>query len=346
MADIDIFSIQPHQVSRNLRGYSVFFYGEPKSGKTTTAAKFEKNLLLAFEKGYNAIPGVMAQPINNWAEFRKVLRQLKDPKARERFYTITIETCYIAYDYCTKYICDNALRPDGGYGVDSISDIPFGKGYTLVAKEFDECLRSIVMMDYGLILISHATDKVFKDEAGNEYNKIVPTLDKRANNIVARMADIIGYSRIVTDKDGNNLTKLFMRGTPRYEAGSRFKYTPDYIDFSYDNLVTAISEAIDKQANEDGKEFFTDKRNNLYKDTTENLDFDELKKNCNALITDMINNNSDEVFKEFYQPRIVQITDRYLGRGQKMSQCSREQVEALSLIYDDLLLLSNETKSE
>lgn len=346
MADIDIFSIEPHQVSRNLRGYSIFFYGEPKSGKTTTAAKFENNLLLAFEKGYNAIPGVMAQPINNWAEFRKVLRQLKDPKAKERFYTITIDTCDIAYDYCTKYICDNALRPDGGYGVDSISDIPYGKGYTMVAKEFDECLRSIVMMDYGLILISHATDKVFKDETGNEYNKIVPTLDKRANNIVARMADIIGYSRIVTDKDGNNLTKLFMRGTPRYEAGSRFKYTPDYIDFSYSNLVSAISDAIDKQAEEDGKEFFTDKKTNLYKDTTKDLNFDELMKNCNELIKTMIDNNSEEVFKDFYQPRIVQITDRYLGRGQKMSQCSREQVEALSLIYDDLLLLSKETDSE
>lgn len=75
-------------------------------------------------------------------------------------------------------------------------------------------------MDYGLVLISHATDKTFKDEMGNEYNKIVPTLDKRANNVVARMADIIGYSRIVTDSNGKNTTKLFMRGTPRYEAGS------------------------------------------------------------------------------------------------------------------------------
>lgn len=28
MANIDIFSVQPHQVSRDLRGYSVFFYGE------------------------------------------------------------------------------------------------------------------------------------------------------------------------------------------------------------------------------------------------------------------------------------------------------------------------------
>jgi hypothetical protein len=212
----------------------------------------------------------------------------------------------------------------------------------MVSKEFDECLRSIVMMDYGLVLISHATDKTFKDEAGSEYNKIVPTLDKRANNIVARMADIIGYSRIVTDSEGKNVTKLFIRGTSRYEAGSRFKYTPDYIDFSYENLVNAISDAIDKQSKEDGEQFFTNEKKNLYQDTTKDLNFDELMKNCNTLITSLINDNSEEVFTKYYQPRIVQITDRYLGRGQKMSQCSREQVEALSLIYDDLLALSQE----
>ena len=346
MADIDIFSIQPHQVSRDLRGYSVFFYGGWKTGKTTIASKFPNALLLAFEKGYNALAGIRPQPINSWAQFKKVLRQLKDARAKEMFETIIVDTADIAYDYCTKYICDNAVRSDGGYGVDSISDIPFGKGYGMVEKEFDTALRSIVQMDYGLVIISHETDKTFTDEAGNQYNKIVPTLDKRANNICARMCDLVGYSRAVTDKDGNLSTKLFMRGTPRYEAGSRFKYTPDFIDFSYENLVNAIAAAIDKQAEEDGAQYFTDTRKNAYEDTTKDLDFDKLMKDCNDLIKEMIDNNSDEVFIEFYQPRIVQITDRYLGRGQKMSQCSREQVEALSLIYDDLLLLSKETKSE
>ena len=259
--------------------------------------------------------------------------------------TIIVDTADIAYDYCTKYICDNAIRSDGGYGVDSVSDIPYGKGYGMVEKEFDTALRSIVQMDYGLVIISHETDKTFTDESGNQYNKIVPTLDKRANNVCARMCDIIGYSRAVTDKEGNVSTKLFMRGTPRYEAGSRFKYTPEFIDFSYENLVNAISTAIDRQAEEDGQQYFTDTRNNAYEDTTKDLNFDELMKSCNDLIQAMIDNNSELIFKEYYQPRIVQITDRHLGRGQKMSQCSREQVEALSLIYDDLLLLSKE-KSE
>lgn len=304
--------------------------------KTTIATKFPRHLLLAFEKGYNAIPGAMAQPINTWAEFRKVLRQLKDEKVKEQFETIILDTADIAYDLCEKYICANAKRPDGGFGVDSVSDIPFGKGYTLVAKEYDECLRSIIQMDYGLVLISHSVDKTFKDEQGQEYNQIVPTLGNKPRAIVSRMCDIIGYSRSVQNEEGKTSTKLFMRGTPRYIAGSRFKYTPDYIDFNYQSLVDAIGMAIDKQMEEDGSEYFTDERSNLYKDTRAELDFDELLNSFNTIVNDLIMQKSNEEFKEYWQPRIVQITDRYLGKGMKVSQCSRDQVEALDLIVTDL----------
>ena len=342
---LDLLNITPHQVSRDLRGYSVFFYGEPKSGKTTIATKFPRHLLLAFEKGYNAIPGAMAQPVNSWGEFRKVLKQLKDPKVKEKFETIIIDTADIAYDLCEKYICANAKRSDGGYGVDSIGDIPFGKGYTLVAKEYDECLRSIVQMDYGLVLISHAVDKIFTDEQGREFNQIVPTLGSKPRNIVSRMCDIIGYSRGVQNEDGTTSTKLFMRGTPRYVAGSRFKYTPDFIDFTYAELVKAIGEAIDKQMEEDGSEFFTTERSNLYKTVIGELDFDDLINTFNKIINELIQNKPEDVFVSFWQPRIVQITEKYLGKGMKVTQCSRDQVEALDLIVTDLQDLVNEEGS-
>ena len=331
---INLLDLQPHKVSRDLRGYSIFFYGEPKSGKTTTAAHFPEALLLAFEKGYNAIPGIIAQPINSWAEFRQTLRELKKDEVKQKFSTIIIDTTDIAYDYCTKYICDNAKRSDGGFGVDSISDIGYGKGYGMVSQEFDECLRSIVQMDYGLVLISHATDKTFKNENGEEYNQIVPTLDKRATNIVSRMADIIGYSRVVTTDEGDK-TMLFMRGTNRYMAGSRFKYTPDYIEFSYNNLTNAIANAIDEQAKEDGAQYFTEERSNLYIPKENELNFDDLMNEFQNAINRMIAKAGDK-FEEKYTPRITQITEKYLGRGNKVSQCSREQVEALSLIVEDL----------
>ena len=341
MASIDIFNVQPHQVSRDMRGYSVFLYGGWKTGKTTTAVKFPKHFLLAFEKGYSAIPGAMAQPINSWSEFRQVLRQLKDEKAKAMFETIIIDTADIAYDYCSKYICANN-------NVDTIADIGFGKGYGLVEKEFDECLRQIVQMGYGLVVISHETDKTFTDEGGKQYNKIVPTLDKRANNVLARMCDIIGYTRSVTDESGNEKVVMFMRGTSRYEAGSRFKYTPDYIDLSYDNLVKAIGDALDKQMAEDGADLFTDKRENVHLDTTSNLDFDALIKEFNDMIanipgsTDMDGSTEEgQKFREYWQPRISQCIEKYLGKGHRIKDATRDQVEAVSLVVIELKDLLN-----
>ena len=198
----------------------------------------------------------------------------------------------------------------------------------MVAQEFDESLRKIAQLDYGLVMISHATDKTFKDQSGNEYNRIVPTLDKRAKNIVSRMVDLYGYSRIVTNDKGEESTKLFLRGTIRYEAGSRFKYTPDYIDFNYESLVAAIGKAIDKQQAEDGNKYFTDERQNLYKDTTEELDFDILMSEFNKIVQENVNDET--------APKITQIIERYLGKGHKVNEMSRDQVEALSLIVEDL----------
>lgn len=329
MADFNLLDITPHQVSRDLRGYSVFFYGEAKSGKTTIATKFPNHLLLAFEKGYNAIPGVMAQPITSWGEFRKALRQLRDEKVKERFETIIVDTADIAYDYCERYICSNA-------NVDTIGDIPYGKGYKLAAKEFDECLRSILQMNYGLVIISHAVDKTFKDQNGQEYNQIVPTLDSKPRNIVSRMADIIGYSRVVDLPDGSTASKLFMRGTPRYVAGSRFKYTPDVIDFNYTSLVNAICEAIDKQAAEEGEQYFTSERANLYVETAKDLDYDTLMQQFNDVLTEIVNKTDTETFNNYWQPRITQVIEVYLGKGAKVSQCTRDQVEALDLIVSEL----------
>ncbi len=333
MATIDIFAVQPHQVSRDLRGYSVFLYGGWKTGKTTIAAKFPKALLLAFEKGYAAIPGVMALPINSWSDFKRVLRQLKEPQAQEMYETIIIDTADIAYDLCTKYICANN-------NADSVSDIPYGKGYGMIEKEFDEALRSIVQLNFGLVIISHDTDKVFTDESKQQYNKIVPTLDKRANNICARLCDIIGYSRSVEDTEGNLVTKLFMRGTPRYEAGSRFKYTPDVIDFTYQNLVNAIADAIDQQMAEEGQELFTDKRENTH-EVAPTKDFDALMADFNAFINNLVKTASDEEMTNYWSPRIQQVTDRYLGKGNKVGNMNRDQVEALSLIIDDLKEIPN-----
>ena len=325
---IDIFSITPHEVSRDLRGYTMLFYGQPKTGKTTIASKFEKNLLLAFETGYLAIPGIMAQPINSWSEFKQVLRQLKDDRAREQFLNITLDTVDIAYDLCEKYICSQN-------GVSKINEIPYGQGWAMASKEFDEAIRSIPQMGYGLIMISHAQDKTFTDENGKEYDQIVPTLANRPRNIVDRAADIIGYAHpFLNEETGEVQTILYLRGTPRFVAGSRFKYTPDSIPFNYQSLVDAIGDAIDKQAQETNGQFITDAPATARQPEPE-LNFDDLMNQFNTLVS-KLQEATGSTFGTNWAPRIVEITDKYLGKGKKVSEMTRDQVEQLVLIVDEL----------
>lgn len=324
---IDLLSIQPHKVSRSLEGYTVLFYGEPKTGKTTIASQFPKALLLAFETGYLAIPGIMAQPINKWSEFKQVLKQLKDPAVHEQFSNIIVDTADIAYDLCEKYTCNQK-------GVSAINEVPYGQGWALAGKEFDECLRSIPQMGYGLVMISHSQDKTFKDENGAEFNQIVPTLGNKPRLIVDRMSDIIGYAHPVEQEDGIS-TYLEMRGTSRYVAGSRFKYTPQRIAFTYDNLVNAIGDAIDMQAKENNGTLVTDERTKAYEVAPEE-DFNELMAQVRTMISKIQTNVPKEEFNKTWKHTITEITDKYLGAGKKINDCTPAQTEQLSLIASDL----------
>ena len=321
-----LLDIKPHQVSRDLRGYSVFLYGAPKTGKTTIACQFPGALLLAFEKGYSTIGGVLAQPINSWSEFKKLFVEFKDPAVKERYQTIVIDTADIAYSYCEKYICTR--ESDAKHSYQNVADIPYGKGYSMAMDAFDECIRKILQLGYGLVIISHDQDKTMKNENGEEYNQIIPTLDKRARLVCERTCDIIGYCREVEDQEGHKTVRMFMRETSRYVAGSRFKYTPDSIELSYDNLVKAIADAIDEQERV-SKGTTTDSFNNLHTDDIE-YDFPALMKEVQQTVGALMSGHPE------MEHKIVSIVDKHLGKGKKVSDCTPDQAALVDLILYDL----------
>lgn len=318
--------IKPHEVSRDLSGYSVLFYGTPKCGKTTIASHFPKALVLAFEKGYSAIPGIMAIPVNSWREFRGYLMDLRDDETKAMYKTVVIDTADIAWDYCSEYICQQN-------GVSKIGDIAYGGGYALAQREFDTCIRKILQMDYGLVLISHAKEKSLKDENGNEYDQIMPTLENKARLICERTCDIIGMCRPVQESDGTVQTRLFLRETPRYVAGSRFKYIVDSIPFTYDNLVTAINDAIDKEAEETGNKYVTATKGNLHTPATEQTyDFKALIDEFQSIVGQLMETNAGN------RTKIANIVAEYLGE-KKVGDCNEDDAPQLDLILRELRTL-------
>ena len=175
---IDILNLEPSVISRDLKGKYVLVYSQPKVGKTSFAASFPRNLLLAFEKGYNALPGVMAQDVTTWGEMKQVVRELKKPEVKERYKSLIIDTADIAADCCQKYICNQL-------GIENIGDGGWAtNGWAKVKREWEQTFRTVTMEGYALVFISHKKDKTFKRKDGTEYNQIVPSCSTAYNEII------------------------------------------------------------------------------------------------------------------------------------------------------------------
>ena len=295
-----------------------------KVGKTSLGADMPKPLLLAFERGYNALAGIMVQDITSWSEIKQVVRELKKPEVKEAYSTIIIDTVDIAATYCEKYIC-------GQNGVNAIGEIPYGQGWGMLKKEFEEVFRTITQQGYAVYFIAHYKEGTFKKPNGDEFSTIRPSISDTYNNIVENMADIYGYMYI---NDSTNERRIKLRAQDAsVKCGCRFKYITEDIPADYNSLVRAINEAIDKEAESKGKEFITNEKSIVQ---FQELDFDTVKNTFDALVTNLINTHDEKEFEEVWSPKIVQITEKYLGKGKKASQCTRDQVEQLNLIVLDL----------
>ena len=324
--------IQPHKVSRDLSGYITYLYGPGKIGKTTFGSQMPKPLLLAFEKGYNAIPNIQAADVSTWSEMKQILRQLKRPEVKQRYQSIIVDTIDIAAAACEKYIIDQN-------NVDTLNQIPYGQGWVQVKRELESTFRAVTQLGYAVLFISHDKDKTFKRQDGTEYNQIVPTLSNSYNEIIKNMVDIYGYAHLVVKEGvpGRALTLRSLDGT--VDCGSRFRYMQPEISFSYNSLVDALNQSIDREAERAGKEFVTNDRNTST--SYEELDFDALYKECSELLQSIPSEQ-----KDYYRPRIEEIIGRNLGKGKKISQITRNQVEQLSLIVYDLRELFEEEVKE
>ena len=312
---IDILSIEPTVISRDLKGKYLLLYGKPKTGKTTMASRFPKNLLIAFEKGYNAIDGIKAVDINKWSEFRQVLRQLEKPEAQAMYDTITIDTTTIAYEQCEQFVCAQN-------GVQSIREIPWGQGWTLTKKEFESCLRKITMLGYGLVLISHIETRKEKTTDESEIEILAPSMPKRCYEVVNQIVDIIGYIATEWDEDGKSHRWLYTRQTPTVMAGSRFPYLAPKIKLGYDELVEAINEAIDKQRDIDGATV-VDK---VEKKQEEELNFDEIREEAQKIWAKLV--NADPANAE----RVLKKVEMIFGRKIKLSEITEDQKEPFFLV--------------
>lgn len=314
---VDLMALEPQKISRNLKGKYIMLYGLPGVGKTSLAAQFPKSLILGFEQGTNALNNVYVQPIKNWNDWKQAANQLirKKDELQAKFENIAIDTVDSAWDLCVKYVCSNA-------GVEKLGDIPWGGGYDTAKKEFQSLFRELTFAGYGIVFISHSTEKTFKDEKGEEYQQIAPALPNRPYDIINKMVDIIGYIREIEDENGVGKRYIFFRGDKRFFAKSRFRYIAPRVEFSYDNIVNAIYESIDKEVANSGGE--ASNEDNPYTTRT----FEDLMDEAKVLWGQLIQRE--------LVPKANEIIERVFGKPLKFSEMQANQKEQLEQVLSEV----------
>lgn len=316
---INLLELQPHKVSRDLSGYMTYIYGPGGAGKTTFGVATPKPLLLAFERGYNALPGVIAQDVTSWGEVKQILRELKKPEVKAVFSTIVVDTVDIASALCEKYLCNQL-------GIENIGDGGWStNGWAKVKKEWESTWREVTMQGYALVFISHAKDKTFTRKDGSTYNQVVPSCSTAYNEIIKNMVDIMGYIDVE-----NGQRKLVLRSSDdSVDCKCRFKHIMPTIDFSYKSLVSALNDAIDAEADETNHEYITDEK--TLNPVVKEYDYDALMREFGDITGDLMTKNALS-----YGPKITHIIEKYLGKGRRVNETTPDQAEFIHLIISEI----------
>jgi hypothetical protein len=320
---IDIFSIEPSVISRDLKGKYIAIYGREKVGKTTFGAHLPRALFCNFEVGTNFISGVRAQNITTWSDFKLVLRQLGQPKAHDIYDTVVIDTVGQAYTLCEEFICAQA-------GVQKLGDIPYGAGYASCKKEFESALRKITMLGFGVCCICHS--EVKKEAGPNDtvVEVVSPAMPSRAADVVNRLVDIIAYIDVSYDENGQAVRSFVTRRTPTIMAGSRLPYLDAVIPFSYESLVDAIGRAIDRQQEIDGAKVV----DTAIAQVESKLDYNALMAEAGALWKQIV--VIDGEVNEDAARRVQKRVEMIFGRVVKISEITEDQVDLLNLVVMDM----------
>lgn len=319
----DIFNPQVSVVAKGLEGKVITIYGSNNLGKTKQATRMSKPFYLGFEKGIRAISGIPFLPINKWSDFKKINKQLTDPKtldkAKEIYQTIIFDEVYTSALYCQDFLCKK-------HGVETIGDGNGGYGlWKEYETEFWAEIDKLLGTGYTLVFISHQEE--------TKEGKAIPKGDKRSIKPIIDNSDIVVYlTSNGVDEDRNVIkSSAWFAETDEFFARSRFDYIDTYLpEFTAENLEKVIAVAIERQEEAEGvKAVSYAEQNERYQ--SDALNYDDLMEQIKEVGTQLAEEDKLEDLQE--------VVEKHLGVGKKVTECKKSQVQIMSLILDDLLEL-------
>ena len=313
-------NIKAHKVVADAFNYKYVIAGRPKAGKTSLVhgivkekydGDLSKLLLIAFEKGYNALDGIYAQDIDEWTDFQDLVDELVDNKDEIPFKILGFDTVDVMGKMATDYVIKTQSRKDGKRYT-AINDLAYGKGYELLEREMSEQISKLDKAGFSLFFLTHDKDRQFETREGLKYDKTTLSLGGRVRDLILNMVDFIVFielSKELVKGVAEDRRYIYFRGDSGLEAGSRFKHVPNRIEYSFDGFIDTVEDAIlqeyggDKKAVNKAKKEQNETKENKAKDFVDSVKNaktpEELHKEILDIVTSLEQSVKIEVANHF-----------------------------------------------
>lgn len=173
----------------------LILYGRPKSGKTSSLAQLENNLIIDLEGGSTFIDAMAIQcrSISDLGKAAQAIRA-KNTEVGHNFYKhITIDNATRLEEICLSYaaslyrqtpICKN-------WKGDDVRTLPNGSGYFYIRQAVRKVIDMFKELCDEFILVGHVKD-VMIDNNGEELSEMALDLVGKLSSIVCGESDAVG----------------------------------------------------------------------------------------------------------------------------------------------------------
>lgn len=249
-----------NEVKVDLASYRHYIRGEKKAGKTTLFVKLMekmygdsgKGLLISLgnERGWKALDGAVYVDCPSWNDLTEVVNELVDNKDENDFCCVCFDTVDEWIRIAQQEVQRLDFKKTGERHEFNACLGGFGNGRKKVEELINSVLTKVEDSGYGIFMLGHVKYRDVKEKNGDEYQKFTSNLSTDYDGIFANKADIIAM--ITTEKD---IEDGFIQGTKRFlyfrsdgfiDAGGRFPNIEEKVEFSVDNYINTVTDAIKK----------------------------------------------------------------------------------------------------
>lgn len=228
------------------RAIKTVIYGTEGIGKSTLAAQFPQPLFIDVEDGTTQMDVRRIETPQTWLDLVSVVNEVaQNPGICE---TLILDTADYAETMCVQHMLKK-------YNQKSIEGFNYGKGYTILAEEWNSLMRAFnAVKDAGMnvTIIAHAKQRKIElpDQAG-AFDHWEMKLSKQIAPILKEWADLLlfcNYQTHVVTTD--NKTKkaqggkrvIYTSHNPVWDAKNR-NGLPEQLDMSFAGLAQVFGSA-------------------------------------------------------------------------------------------------------